>query len=98
MTMLKQSNLATLPEGKYCDGDYLWLAVKGGSRVWVMRGPAVNGKRREIGLGSVKTVPLALARKRRDALLKQWHEIAPPVEGDEAWAKRKIAQLGRSPG
>ena len=82
-----------LPEGKHCDGDYLWLAVKGASRSWVVRTPMINGKRREIGLGSAAKVSLALARKQRDALLEQLRNGVDPVAereaAKEAAAKRK---------
>jgi integrase len=85
--MLKPHEVMKLPEGKHCDGDYLWLAVKGASRSWVVRGPMTNGKRREVGLGSAVKVSLALARKHRDALLEQWRNGLDPVE-----EKRKAKQ------
>ncbi|MDV7201479.1 tyrosine-type recombinase/integrase [Roseovarius sp. 10] len=48
--------------GKYYDGNGLFLRVeKTGSRRWVQR-VTINGKRREIGLGSADLVPLAEAR------------------------------------
>ena len=91
--MFKPSDVMKLPEGKHCDGDYLWLAVKGASRSWVVRTPMINGKRREIGLGSAAKVSLALARKQRDALLEQLRNGVDPVAerqaAKEAAAKRK---------
>ena len=91
--MLKEHDVMKLPEGKHCFGDYLWLAVKGASRSWVVRLPAVNGKRREAGLGSAAKVSLALARKGRDALVEQLRNgvdpIAEKVSAREAAAKRK---------
>jgi integrase len=91
--MLKPSDVMKLPEGRHCDGDYLWLAVKGASRSWVVRTPMINGKRREIGLGSAAKVSLALARKGRDALIEQLRNGVDPVaerqEAKEAAAKRK---------
>ena len=91
--MLKPSDVMKLPEGKHCDGDYLWLAVKGASRSWVVRTPMINGKRREIGLGSAAKISLALARKHRDALLEQLRNGVDPVaerqEAKQAAAKRK---------
>lgn len=91
--MFKPSDVMKLPEGKHCDGDYLWLAVKGASRSWVVRTPMINGKRREIGLGSAAKISLALARKHRDALLEQLRNGVDPVaerqEAKEAAAKRK---------
>lgn len=48
--------------GRYGDGDGLFLLVSGtGSKSWVVR-VQKNGKRRDIGLGSAKKVPLAKAR------------------------------------
>jgi integrase len=91
--MLKEHDVMKLPEGKHCFGDYLWLSVKGASRSWVVRLPAVNGKRREAGLGSAVKVSLALARKGRDALLEQLRNGVDPVAekaaAKEAAAKRK---------
>jgi len=55
---------ATLPPGKYNDGDGLWLAVsKSGSRKWFLR-VTIDGRRREMDLGAIKDVPLAEARKK----------------------------------
>ena len=91
--MFKPSDVMKLPEGKHCDGDYLWLYVVGASRSWVVRTPMINGRRREIGLGSAAKVSLALARKQRDALLEQLRNGVDPVaerqEAKEAAAKRK---------
>ena len=91
--MFKPHEVMKLPEGKHCDGDYLWLYVKGASRSWVVRGPMMNGKRREVGLGSANTLSLALARKGRDALLEQWRNGLDPVAekraAKEAATKRK---------
>jgi len=89
--MLKPHEVMKLPEGKHCDGDYLWLAVKGASRSWVVRGPMMNGKRREVGLGSAAKVSLALARKNRDALLEQWRNGVDPVA-----EKRKAKEAAAS--
>lgn len=53
---------ATLP-GRYGDGNGLYLHVRdGGSRQWIVR-VTVQGKRRDIGLGSVDTVTLEEARE-----------------------------------
>mgnify|MGYP000571989000 CR=1 FL=1 len=50
--------------GRYGDGDGLSLVVKkSGTRSWVVR-VQKDGKRRDIGLGSVTKVPLAMARER----------------------------------
>ncbi|WP_332888444.1 Arm DNA-binding domain-containing protein [Allosphingosinicella deserti] len=48
--------------GRYADGDGLFLEVsESGSRRWMLRVQA-NGRRRDIGLGSLKGVSLAAAR------------------------------------
>ena len=53
--------------GKYIDGRGLKLKVApGGSRSWVL-GVTIDGKRREIGLGSYRRVSLANARRKADA-------------------------------
>jgi integrase len=84
--MLKPYDVMKLPEGKHCDGDGLWLYVKGASRSWVVR-KDIAGKRREVGLGSAANVALAIARKNRDALLEQWRNGLDPVE-----EKRKVKE------
>lgn len=51
-------------DGRYGDGDGLYLIVgKTGSRSWMVR-VQKDGRRRDIGLGSAKKVSLALARER----------------------------------
>jgi integrase len=91
--MLKPNDVMKLPDGMHCDGDYLWLRVKGGSRSWIVRGPRKDGKKPQVGLGSAAKVSLALARKNRDALLEQWRNGVDPIEekrkAKEAAAKRK---------
>src|SRR6266566_9021582 len=48
--------------GRYADGNGLYLVVDdGGSKRWALR-TVVRGKRCELGLGSVRLVPLAEAR------------------------------------
>ena len=50
--------------GRYADGNTLFLNVtKGGSKSWVQR-VSVDGRRRDIGLGSFPTISLAKARER----------------------------------
>ena len=49
--------------GRYCDGQGLYLYVQpSGARSWVQR-LVIHGRRRDIGLGSAKLVPLADARE-----------------------------------
>lgn len=65
--------------GRYGDGDGLSLVVKkSGTRSWVVR-VQKDGKRRDIGLGSVKKVPLALARERATKVRLQIEAGLDPV-------------------
>lgn len=53
--------------GYYGDGDGLWLQIaRGGSKSWVFRF-TLAGKRREMGLGGLSAVSLAIARERARA-------------------------------
>lgn len=59
-----------LAPGRYADGNGLYLVVDpSGARRWILRTVA-GGKRRDIGLGSAKLVPLADAREAAAALRK----------------------------
>lgn len=90
---LKATDIARLGDGMHSDGDYLWLRVRGAARSWIVRGPRINGKKPEAGLGSVDRVSLALARKERDKLVEQWRNGKDPVAerraAREASANRK---------
>ena len=53
--------------GRYADGNTLFLNVtNGGSKSWVQR-VTIDGRRRDIGLGSFPTISLAMARQRATA-------------------------------
>jgi integrase len=55
--------LHKLPPGMHNDGNGLYLDVqKSGSRSWILR-TVVRGRRKDIGLGSLSTTPLADARE-----------------------------------
>jgi len=57
--------------GRYADGRGLYLHVrKGGSRQWIVR-TTIQGKRSDIGLGSIEYVSLAEAREKAHELQKQ---------------------------
>jgi integrase len=90
---LKPSDVASLGDGMHSDGEYLWLRVRGAARSWIVRGPRINGKKPEAGLGSVDRVSLALARRERDKLVEQWKNGRDPVgerrAAREAAANRK---------
>ena len=65
--------------GRYNDGDGLMLLVKSEtSRTWVLR-VTVAGKRRDIGLGSLKVVTLAEARLAAFELRRQIAQGVDPV-------------------
>lgn len=69
---------AKLP-GRYGDGDGLYLLVsRAGARSWVCR-VQKEGKRRDIGLGSAKKVPLALARERAAKVRSQVEVGLDPI-------------------
>jgi hypothetical protein len=49
--------------GRYADGNGLYLVVdKSGAKRWVLR-TVVRGRRRDMGLGGIRTVSLAQARR-----------------------------------
>lgn len=77
---LKKSMLATLPEGKHPDGNGLYLYVTGGSRRWVLRF-RFKTNRHELGLGPLRLVSLAEARRKsEDVREKIRHGINPIAE------------------
>ena len=58
--------------GRHADGNGLYLHIsESGARWWVWRG-TVHGRRREIGMGSARLVPLVEARERAI----EWRRIA----------------------
>lgn len=65
MGKLSASSVKAAKEpGRYGDGDGLYLVISPrGGKSWVCR-VQKDGKRRDIGIGSAKKVPLALARER----------------------------------
>lgn len=60
-----------MPAGAHCDGGMLWLKVgNGGAASWTFRHTR-DGRRREVGLGSLSLVSLAAARQKASALREQ---------------------------
>ncbi len=77
LTALKIRSLAEA--GRHADGDGLFLDVTGkGSGRWVLRVQS-NGRRREIGLGSLKNVSLADARDAAFVMRKKIAQGIDPV-------------------
>lgn len=82
----------TTKPGTYQDGAGLMLVVKsGGARSWVLR-TLVNGKRRDIGIGSLSTVSLAEARTKAGELRKLARSGIDPIEQRRA-EKRAKAEI-----
>ncbi len=75
------------PVGRHCDRDGLYLVVKPtGARSWIQR-IAIRGRRRDIGLGSVRLVPLAEAREKALVYRKLARDGGDPL-ADRRRAKR----------
>jgi integrase len=99
MSKLKPSDLLHLGDGMHADGENLYLRIRGSARSWIVR-RSVNGKKMDIGLGSVANVSLYLARKERDKLVEQWRNGYDPIADRraerEAKANRKtFAEVAR---
>lgn len=77
---LYQTKLKTLPDGMHSDGDGLYLRVRGNSRSWILRFRK-DGRLRDLGLGSLRYVPLASARKKVRIIREQM------AMGDLPWKK-----------
>lgn len=82
--------LKSLSDGWHADGGNLYLFVRGSSRGWVFRFVAPDGKRRNMGLGSLYSVSLAEARKQAAQLREQ---IKHPTTPTDPLIKRREAQL-----
>jgi integrase len=75
-------------EGRYADGNGLYLVVDpSGAKRWLLR-TMVHGRRRDIGLGSTRLVTLADAREQARALRRIARDGGDPLE-----AKRQAAKV-----
>ncbi|TFW16040.1 site-specific integrase [Massilia arenosa] len=82
--------------GRYNDGQGLWLNVTHrGTKSWVFR-YAIEGKRRELGLGSVNDVPLAAARKRVLDLRAQLRDGLDPLAERRKQALQRQTERART--
>ncbi len=80
---------ATKP-GRYADGDGLQLLVKeSGAASWLLRIQA-DGKRRDVGLGSLANVTLKDARAKADELRRLYRKGVDPL------AERRAAKLAKA--
>lgn len=84
--------LKSLPDGWHADGGNLYLLVRGNSRGWVFRYVAPNGKRRNMGLGSLLDVSLAQARKIAAELREQARHPLSPNDPLAARQQARIAE------
>jgi integrase len=86
----------TKKPGYYGDGGGLWLQVSsGGTQSWVFRF-TMNGRSREMGLGSLNTVPLALARETsRDCRLLTRAGI-DPIENRREKVAKDILEVAKA--
>lgn len=82
--------LKSLGDGWHADGGNLYLFVRGSSRGWVFRFVAPDGKRRNMGLGSLHAVSLAEARKQATLLREQTKH---PGTRTDPLAKRREERL-----
>lgn len=77
--------------GLYADGLGLYLQVaKGGSKSWIFR-YMLAGKPRKMGLGSVHTVPLKLARERAAEQRLKLLDADDPIDQRKAERLEKLA-------
>lgn len=72
--------LKKLADGWHSDGGNLYLLVRGESRGWVFRFVAPDGRRRNMGLGSLYSVSLAEARKHAATLREQTKHPLTPID------------------
>lgn len=87
LTQMKAKNLG---QGKYADGQGLWLIKKDKvSGKWIVR-VVIHGKRREMGLGRWPDVSIAEARERAAEARKRVRDgVDPIVERQELLRKPK---------
>ena len=90
-------SLRTLPDGWHADGHNLYLLVRGGSRSWVFRYVGLDGKRRNMGLGTLSSVSLAEARRAAFVFGEQLrHPINPIDPALERRRKRLETEANRA--
>ena len=88
---LTARKVKTLKDGVYSDGGNLWVSVDGRTRTWSVRYTSpVTGKRREMGLGPVRDLPLAKAREQAAEARRLIREGVDPIDA------RKQAKADRT--
>ena len=72
LNRLSATKVKAAPPGEYCDGGGLWLRKReDGGGQWILR-INIHGRRREMGLGGLSNIPLAVAREAAE----RWRTIA----------------------
>lgn len=87
---LTARQIKTLPDGMHNDGGGLYLRAKGNSRSWVFRFTH-DGRKREMGLGSLDAVPLARAREKAQEARELVAQGMDPVEVRKAPQSAAVA-------
>jgi hypothetical protein len=86
--LLASRQVETAGDGWHSDGKNLFLRVDGDRRRWIVRVTRA-GRKRDFGVGSVKTTLLKLGRKKRDAILAQLADGLDPVAIDAIIKSRR---------
>jgi integrase len=84
-------SLKKLHDGWHADGGNLYLFVRAHSRSWVLRYVGPDGRRRNMGLGSMQSVSLAEARKQAAALREQLKHPTSPIDPLTARQQQRLA-------
>jgi hypothetical protein len=88
LTATRIAKLSTA--GRYADGNGLYLVVdKSGAKRWVLR-TVVRGRRRDMGLGGIRTVSLAQAR----AASRRYRATAR--SGGDPFEERRLHKSGKA--
>jgi integrase len=76
--------------GRYSDGRGLWLQVsKWGTKSWILRYVGFDGRQRQMGLGSVHDVSLAVARQRAKKAREALSDPDSPIDPVEARRQKR---------
>lgn len=84
-------SLKKLQNGWHADGGNLYLFVRGDSRAWVFRYVGVDGRRKNMGLGSMHSITLAEARKQAANLREQIKHPTVPIDPMRARQQQRHA-------
>ncbi|MGN6689783.1 MAG: tyrosine-type recombinase/integrase [Sphingopyxis sp.] len=98
MTKLTAKTVLNAKAGRHADGGGLYLLVKPtGARSWLLR-VQVDGRRRDIGLGSVETAALAMRSEiGHDLPLEEKSKLTLAEARELAARLRNAAKAGRDP-